>query len=184
MSLPDLGTHQLTALNAIIDARRQVPKQDSFWSRRLFGRRDLPKLIGTSLSTLKQQGYIPEDFIEHEIPWSKIPYSIDDTIAFGFTYDHMLAMHFQPQHFAQLEWRHYRQLRIDSNAMLKSCLSIHDLVALGFTPQQLHQLKWSWSQLQSIGANTENINMTPNDQQIYFQQTAQQAQRAIGAFKF
>lgn len=184
MSLPDLGTHQLTALNAIIDARRQVPKQDSFWSRRLFGRRDLPKLIGTSLSTLKQQGYIPEDFIEHEIPWSKMPYSIDDTIAFGFTYDHMLAMHFQPQHFAQLEWRHYRQLRIDSNAMLKSCLSIHDLVALGFTPQQLHQLKWSWSQLQSIGANTENINMTPNDQQIYFQQTAQQAQRAIGAFKF
>lgn len=184
MSLPDLGTHQLTALKAIVEARRQVPREDSFWNRAFFGRRELPKLLGTSLTTLKQQGFIPEDFIEHEIPWSKIPYSIDNTIAFGFTFDHMLAMHFQPQHFAQLEWRHYRQLRIDAKEMMKTCLSIHDLVALNFTPQQLHQLKWTWTQLTSVGATTENINMTSGDQQLYFQRSAQQAQKAIGAFKF
>lgn len=184
MSLPDLGTHQLTALKAIVEARRQVPREDSFWNRAFFGRRELPKLLGTSLTTLKQQGFIPEDFIEHEIPWSKIPYSIDNTIAFGFTFDHMLAMHFQPQHFAQLEWRHYRQLRIDAKEMMKTCLSIHDLVALNFTPQQLHQLKWTWTQLASVGATTENINMTSGDQQLYFQRSAQQAQKAIGAFKF
>jgi len=184
MSLPDLGTHQLTALKAIVEARRQVPREDSFWNRAFFGRRELPKLLGTSLTTLKQQGFIPEDFIEHEIPWSKMPYSIDNTIAFGFTFDHMLAMHFQPQHFAQLEWRHYRQLRIDANDMMKTCLSIHDLVALNFTPQQLHQLKWTWTQLTSVGATTENINMTSGDQQLYFQRSAQQAQKAIGAFKF
>lgn len=184
MSLPDLGTHQLTALKAIVEARRQVPREDSFWNRAFFGRRELPKLLGTSLTTLKQQGFIPEDFIEHEIPWSKMPYSIDNTIAFGFTFDHMLAMHFQPQHFAQLEWRHYRQLRIDAKEMMKTCLSIHDLVALNFTPQQLHQLKWTWTQLTSVGATTENINMTSGDQQLYFQRSAQQAQKAIGAFKF
>lgn len=184
MSLPDLGTHQLTALKAIVEARRQVPRADSFWNRAFFGRRELPKLLGTSLTTLKQQGFIPEDFIEHEIPWSKMPYSIDNIIAFGFTFDHMLAMHFQPQHFAQLEWRHYRQLRIDAKEMMKTCLSIHDLVALNFTPQQLHQLKWTWTQLASVGATTENINMTSGDQQLYFQRSAQQAQKAIGAFKF
>lgn len=184
MSLPDLGTHQMTALKAIIEARRQIPPEDSFWNRHFFSKKELPKLIGTSLTTLKQQGFIPEDFIEYEIPWSKMPYSIDDAIAFGFTFNHMLAMHFQPQHFAQFEWRHYRQLRIDSNTMLQTCLSIHDLVALKFTPQQMHQLKWSWTQLQSIGATTENINMTPSDQQLYFQQSAKQAQTSIGAFKF
>ena len=168
--------------------RRQAPDTSglSVWerTRHFFARKQLPQLLGTSLTTLKLQGFIPEDFIEFEIPWDKMPYSIDDCAAFGFTFDHMLAMNFQPHHFKQFEWRHYRQMRVDADAMLKTCLSVHDLIALKFTPQQLHHLKWSWAKLKGIGATPENINMSASDQQLYFKQTTQQVQRSIGAFKF
>ena len=110
MSVADLGEYLSVSMNAVIAARRQ-PREESFWSRHFFSKKELPKLIGTSLSTLKLQGFLPQDFIEHEIPWDKMTYSMDDMIDFGFTLDHMLTMGFQPQHFQQFEWRHYKKLR-------------------------------------------------------------------------
>jgi len=182
--LADFGSHRKIALQAIINARRQPKAESSMWERtkNFFQKKDLPRLIGTPLSSLKLQGFIPNDFIEYEIPWDAIKYSIDDCISFGFTFEHMLRMNFRPDHFKQCEWRHYRQLNIDAKEMLKTCLNIHDLIALNLTPQQLHQLKWSWADLASIGGTKENIKFTKADQQMYFKKPV--TKQRVGAFKF
>ena len=183
MSIPDFGENQLHALNAIVQARRQQPAETNLWerTRHFFGKKELPHLLGTSLTTLKVQGFIPQDFIEHEIQWDRMNYSVDDCINFGFTFQHMIIMNFRPDHFKQLEWRHYRQLGITSKEMLMTGMNIHDLVALKLTPQQLHQLKWSWPELSSIGGTRENIKNAEGDRQMYF---AKPKPKPRGAFKF
>lgn len=185
MSIPDFGENQLHALNAIVQARRQQPAETNLWerTRHFFGKKELPQLLGTSLTTLKVQGFIPQDFIEHEIQWKDMPYSIDASIAFGFTFEHMLTMAFQPDHFKQLEWRHYKQLKLNADEMMKTGLTIHDLNALKLTPQQLHQLKWSWTQLRSIGGTRENITIDQNDRELYFKHTETKPKQ-MGGFKF
>lgn len=181
--LPDFGTNRKLALQAIIQARRQTPAEASLWERtkHFFQRKELPRLIGTPLSSLQIQGFIPQDFIEHEIQWSSIPYTIDDCINFGFTFQHMVTMNFRPDHFKQLEWRHYRQLGITSKEMLMTGMNVHDLVALKLTPQQLHQLKWTWPELSSIGGTRDNIKIAEGDRQMYF---AKPKPKSRGAFKF
>ena len=95
----------------------------------------------------------------------------------------MMTMGFQPHHFQTFEWRHYKQLRVDADAMIATCMSIHDLNALKLTPQQLHQLKWSWAKMRSIGATNDNIPMSASDQALYFKSTPEVAKQ-VGAFKF
>lgn len=191
MSKPDLGENLSRALSAVIDARRQMTEDTSFWSKtkHFFGKKELPQLLSTSLTTLKLQGFLPQDFIEYEIPWKNIKYSTDALIDFGFTYDHMLTMRFQPEHFKNFEWRHYKQLDVNADKMIQACITIHDLNALELTPQQLHQLKWTWPKMVSIGGNKENIKISRSDRSLYFEQneqkssTAQVAQK-IGNFVF
>ena len=175
-SLPDFGTSQLQAMRSIIAARRLPPKELSMWQKTtsMFQKHTLPTLIGTALSHLTLQGFIPEDFIEHSIQWEQLPYSVDDCLDFGFTWTHMLQMNFKPHHFKSLEWRHFTQLQLDADAMMKTCLSIHDLVALKLTPQQLHKLKWSWAHITTIGGTADNIKISPQDRAIYFGRTTQE----------
>ena len=40
--------------------------------------------------------------------------------------------------------------------MIEACITIHDLNDLGLTPQQLHQLKWTWAKMVSIGGSKDN----------------------------
>lgn len=188
MSIPDFGESLLHSLNAVVQARRQAPTGhvSSVWerTRHFFGKKELPQLLDTSLTTLKIQGFIPQDFIEQEIQWKNIKYTIDDCIAFGFKFSHMLTMAFQPDHFQQFEWRHYKQLRLNADEMMKTGLTIHDLNALKLTPQQLHQLKWTWANLRSIGATDENVSIDKSDRELYFKHTVQSAKQQVGAFKF
>lgn len=183
MSVADLGEQLLVSIKSVIAARRQ-PREESFWTKHFFSKKELPKLLGTSLTTLKMQGFIPQDFIEHEISWKDMPYSIDEAIDFGFTFEHMSRMGFQPQHFKQFEWRHYKHLRVNADTMIQICMSIHDLNALELTPQQLHQLKWSWTKMRSIGATQANISISTSDQELYFKTSAASEPTRVGAFKF
>jgi hypothetical protein len=187
MSVADLGEHLLVSMRAVIAARRQ-PREESFWTKHFYSKKELPKLLGTSLTTLKMQGFLPQDFIEHQIAWKDFcAYSIDDAIEFGFTFEHMSRMGFQPQHFQQFEWRHYKQLRVNADTMIQTCMSIHDLNALKLTPQQLHQLKWSWSKMRSIGATQSNVTISSSDRQMYFkvpETGAASEPTKVGAFKF
>lgn len=183
----DLGEHLLLSMNAVITARRQ-PREESFWSKHFYSKKQLPKLLGTSLTTLKMQGFLPQDFIEHEIAWKDMPYSIDNAIEFGFTFAHMIRMGFEPQHFKQFEWRHYKELHVDAGKMIQTCMSIHDLNSIKLSPQQLHQLKWTWAKMRSIGGTQFNVPISSSDKQLYFNtapvQTQTSAPKQVGAFKF
>ena len=183
---PDLGVSLTTALNAVISARREMKEDQSFWSRTkgFFGKKELSQQLSSSLTTLKTQGYIPQDFIENEINWNDVKWPMEACIDFGFTFDHMLTMGFQPQHFKQFEWRHYKQLRVDAQRMMQTGMAIHDLNQLSLTPQQLHQLKWTWGNFVSIGGNDENINFSATDKQLYFQQSVTETTQKIGRFVF
>ena len=183
---PDLGVSLTTALNAVISARREMKEDTSFWSRTkgFFGKKELSHQLSSSLTTLKTQGYTPQDFIENEINWNDVKWPIEACIDFGFTFDHMLTMGFQPQHFGQFEWRHYKQLRVDAQRMMQTGMAIHDLNQLSLTPQQLHQLKWTWGNFVSIGGNDENINFSATDKQLYFHQSVTETTQKIGRFVF
>ena len=83
-----------TALQTLIDSRRsrrELKSDVGFlggvagW----FGKAvTLSSLVnnGTSLQTLKVQGFVPEDFIEHKITWAKLNkvYTVDTLLEFGF----------------------------------------------------------------------------------------------------
>ena len=184
---PDLGTSLTSALNAVISARRQHTEDTSLWSRTkdFFGKKELSKQLSSSLTSLKTQGYIPQDFIEHQINWNDVKWPIDACIDFGFTFDNMLTMGFQPQHFKQFEWRHYKQLNVNAQHMMQTGMAIHDLNQLDLTPQQLHQLKWTWGNFVTIGGNDENIPFSNADKQLYFQKnTVETTQQKIGRFVF
>lgn len=172
-SLPDLGTDIMASMRSVVAARRTPAAEMSMWQKAttMFSKKELPRCLHYSLTTLALQGFQPQDFIEHNIPWRSIQHPIDATIDFGFEWSHMIAMQFEPHHFKSMEWRHFQQLKIGAMEMLQSSLRIHDLVALELTPQQLHQLGWTWDLLTSIGATTDNISISPQDIRIYFGKT-------------
>ena len=166
MTTPDFGTSQLESMNAIVQARRVPQKELSMWQKAtsMFQKSDI---ANGSLSTLKLQGFIPQDFVEQGKSWDTL-HSLDAKIDFGFKWEHMLTMNFQPHHFKTFEWRHYQQLAVGAKEMMQTCMDIHDLVALQLSPQQLHQLGWTWERLTAIGGNKDNISIPSNDINIYF----------------
>ena len=48
MSVADLGEHLLVSIKSVIAARRQ-PREESFWSKHFYSKKELPKLLGTCL---------------------------------------------------------------------------------------------------------------------------------------
>jgi len=104
---------------------------------------------------------------------------------FGFVWSDMIAMNFLPHHFKLLQWSHLQQLNIKSVHMLETVLSIHDLVALQLTPQQLHQMGWNWAQITEIGGTKDNINIAASDISIYFKDKQTESKLPVlSKFKF
>jgi hypothetical protein len=186
ITLPDFGTNRLQSMNTVINARRTPKEEISLWQKAIStivgGNSNLKE---SSLSTLKLKGFQPHDFIEQQIAWGSLKHSTDALIDFGFTWSHMLAMKFQPHDFKKLEWRHLQQLKITAKEMMQTCMSIHDLVELKFTPQQLHQLGWTWNHITTIGGNQDNISISPQDINLYFgQKPTKETSRTVSRFKF
>ena len=172
--VPDFGTRRATSMQAVIEARRQPVQPTSLMERARMA------LGGkASLSTLKLQGMLPEDFVEKQVRWSDVSYSIDSCIAFGFTWDHMVAMAIQPADLRAFKWSHYKQLGITSTQMLETNMDVHDLVRLKLTPPQLRELGWTWAQLQEIGGTPDNLNMSASDLRTYFRVTRNTASSAV-----
>lgn len=187
MSYPDFGTSRLEALQSIVNARRLPTESLSLWQKatNIFKSDRLVHLLHNSLSTLQLRGFIPQDFIEQQIAFNQLQYSIDDLVDFGFTFEDFLALHLQPHDFKKFEWRHYQQLHITAEQMRKTCLNIHDLVALNLQPQELHQLGWTWDHITAIGGNKTNILISPKDISIYFNAPQQkELKRSVSQFKF
>lgn len=169
--LPNFGQDRLLSIQSTIDARRAAPKPDKSMWRKLFSR-SLSSMVssGTSLQSLKLQGMIPEDFVEHQISYDSLSYSLDDLVDFGCTYEHFLEMGFRADHFKAFEPRHYKRLGIRAKDMLRTSMSIHDLIALNLSPQTLHSLGWTIDQFKSIGGDKNTLTALCNEQDmaLYF----------------
>ena len=164
--LPDFGTRRLASIQSVINARREPVQQTSLLQR-------ARQALGgkATLSTLKLQGMIPEDFIEKQVPWSDMHYSIHNCISFGFTWDHMRAMAIQPADLRTFSWKHYKQLHVGAKEMMGINIDVHDLIQLKFSAPQLRELGWTWAMLKDIGATEDILPMTATEIRTYFRNT-------------
>jgi hypothetical protein len=180
---PNFSKDRVAAIQSLVDARRtnREIKTDvsylggiSSW----FGNREttLKNLVGngTSLNTLKVNGYLPEDFIEHHISWKKLCgiYTTDALLSFGFGFYHMIVMGFCPEDFKRFSWEQlYSALNIRATDMLKTSITVRQLSELNLPIQQVKQLGFTWNDLVSMDGNVKTLRLlTDNlsDLKTYF----------------
>ena len=168
---PNFGKDRLTAIQTLIDARRtnREIKTDvsylggiSSW----FGNRTvtLKNLVGngTSLNTLKLNGYLPEDFIEHQISWKKLCgiYTTDALLQYGFRYHHMIVMGFTPMDFKRFSWEQmYSVLNIRASDMLKTSITVRQLSELKLPIQQIKQLGFRGKDVVGMDGNVKTLRL-------------------------
>jgi len=188
ITFPDFGLDKIQSMNSIVSARRIPAPELSMWQKAttMFQKKNLPACLHYSLSTLQLQGFIPADFVEQGVSWEQLSHHTTASLLdFGFVWSDMIAMNFLPHHFKLLQWSHLQQLNIKSVHMLETVLSIHDLVALQLTPQQLHQMGWNWAQITEIGGTKDNINIAASDISIYFKDKQTESKLPVlSKFKF
>lgn len=182
-SLPNFNKDRISALNTLIQARRKnreiqpnvsyLGGISSWFSNKKV---TIKNLIanGTSLSTLKIQGYLPEDFIEKQISWKHVNsiYTVDALLEFGFEWHHMILMGFSPEDFKKFSWEQmYDTLNIRAPDMLKTSITVRQLSELKFTIQQIKQLNFTWNDLISMDGNVKTLRLLTNnlsDLKTYF----------------
>jgi len=187
-SLPNFSQDRLVALESLINARRKtrdVKPNIAFLGglTSWFGKAvSLDTLVsnGTSLNTLKIQGYTTEDFIENQITWKKLckVYTIDALIDFGCRWHHMVVMGFCPEDFKSFSWQQlYTTLNIRAKDMLKTSINVRQLSELNFSIQNIKQLGFSWTDLVNMGGDVKTLRMlTTNldDIRTYFDPSQEQ----------
>ena len=166
---PNLGQDRIIAMESLIQARQSKDKEVSNgWFSSFKSKTSLQTMInmGSSLTTIKLKGFIPEDFIEKGITWSKLQgvYTIDSLLHFGFRWHHMIVMGFKPKDFKVLS---YDQMNTDLNLhaadMMQTSLNIRDLGALQLEAYQLHELGFTWSDFIKLGGNASTLKLLSND---------------------
>lgn len=186
--LPNFGQDRLVAIETLISARREardVKPNVAFLGgiTSWFGKAaSLDALVsnGTSLNTLRLQGYMPEDFIENQITWKKLckVYKVDSLIDFGCRWHHMIVMGFCPEDFKTLSWQQlYTTLNVRAADMLKTSITVRQLSELNYSIQNIKQLGFTWSDLTNMGGNVKTLRLlTPNldDLKTYFDPTHDQ----------
>jgi hypothetical protein len=161
----NFGEDRVKAMQIMIDKRRSINKLEkpkSYFS--LFSSsNDLRSMIksGTSLSSLKLNGYMPESFIEEGIQYREIAktYTMDSLIDFGFRFSHMLTMGFEPTSFKMMSENNMEELEITAEDMLKTSITIHDLSELGLEMYKLSEMNFTWADLRKIGGNAQTIRL-------------------------
>lgn len=176
----NFGEDRVKSMQVMIEKRRSINKFEkpkSYFS--LFGSsNDLRSMIksGTSLSSLKLNGYIPESFIEEGIQYREIAktYTMDSLIDFGFRFSHMLTMGFEPSSFKKMSRNNMDELEITAEDMLKTSITIHDLSELGLEMYKLSEMNFTWADLRKIGGNAQTIRLITSkvsDLNTYFSPT-------------
>lgn len=181
--LPNFNTDRLLALDTLVAARRknrEIKPNVSYLGgiSSWFGSKKvtIKNLIanGTSLSTMKIQGYLPEDFTERQISWKHLSniYTVDALLEFGFQWHHMILMGFSPEDFKKFSWEQmYDTLNIRASDMLKTSISCRQLSELKFTIQQIKQLNFNWNDLVRMDGNVKTLRLLTNnlsDLKTYF----------------
>jgi len=173
----------LVALNTLIAARRkhrEIKPNVSYLGgiSSWFGNRTvtIKSLVsnGTSLATLKIQGYLPEDFVEKQVSWKHLSnvYTTDALLDFGFQWHHMVLMGFNPDDFKKFTWEQlYDKLNVRASDMLKTSITVRQLSELNFSIQQVKQLKFTWNDLVTMEGNVKTMRLLTNnlsDLKTYF----------------
>ena len=163
-----------------IEKRRELNKMErpkSYFN--LFGSRtSLRSKInsGTSLHTLKLNGYIPESFIEEGIKFHEIAsvYTMSSLIDFGFCFSHMRTMGISPEHFKMMDVNQLETLEVCASDMLSTSINIHQLAGLGLNLPTLCQMKFTFSDLRKIGGNCQTLRLLTSkliELKTYFEPT-------------
>lgn len=192
-SAPNFNTDRLHALNTLIEARRKHREVKpnvsylggigSWFSNKNVTVKTLVN-NGTSLSTLKVQGYCPEDFIEQQVSWKHLSsvYTTDALLEFGFEWHQMILMGFHPEDFKKFTWDQlYDNLNLRASDMLKTSLTIRQLSELKFSIQQIKQLEFTWMDLTSIGGDSKTFRLltpTLSDLKTYFNPSSSDWEKA------
>jgi len=183
----NFGEDRLKAMAIQIEKRRQINKMEkpkSYFS--LFSTKtNLRSMInsGTSLQTLKLNGYIPESFVEQGIKFHEVAstYTMDSLIGFGFRFHHMMLMGFAPENFKKMSQNNMEELDINASDMLTTSINIHQLAGLGLSLPTLCQMKFTWADLRKIGGTCQTIRLlTPKLSEIktYFSPTKEEWEAA------
>lgn len=183
----DFGDDRIKSMQVLIEKRRKInmmEKPKSYFS--LFSTKtDLKSMInsGTSLHTLKLNGYIPESFIEEGIRFKDLSntYTVDSLIDFGFRFHHMLVMCFLPEDFKKFDLNQMDELNIKAADMLQTSISIRQLAELGIDLYKLCEMKWTFADIQKIGGDCQTIRLlTPklSDIKTYFAPTKEEWESA------
>lgn len=192
----DLGENQLTAIKAMVQARRQRrsnPKAEEggFLSRAssLFGKSanlSLPYQVDrrVPLSKFARQGVIPADLVqEPDMSYKRLvnSYSVRDLADFGFKWSHLTQLGLDVCDLHSITMSDYHLLEVRADNLCEDLpLTASDLVGLfKGRPHQLRELGFTFQHFLTMGMTHEQLNeMIPNprDLDTYFAPTS--AQRA------
>ncbi len=191
----DLGENQLTAIKAMVQARRQRrsnPKaeQGGFLSRAssLFGKSalSLPQMIDRKVpfSKLARQGVIPADIVQApNMNYKRLAnsYSVRDLAEFGFKWSHLTQLGLDVCDLNSITMSDYHLLEVRADNLCEDLpLTAGDLVGLfKGRPHQLRELGFTFQHFLKMGMTHEQLGeMIPNprDLDTYFAPTS--AQRA------
>lgn len=167
--LPNLGDDRIVAMESLIQARQSNNKETTGgWFSSFKSSASLQSMVnmGSSLSTIKLKGFLPEDFIEKGITWNKVKsvYTIDSLLNFGFRWHHMIVMGFKPKDFKSLSWDQMNiTLNLTATDMLQTSMNIRDLGALQLEPYQLHEMGFTWNDFVKMGGNASTMKLLSTD---------------------
>tara|TARA_B100002051_G_C16711879_1_gene627097 strand:+ start:706 stop:1551 length:846 start_codon:yes stop_codon:yes gene_type:complete len=182
-NVPNFGTDRQTSIETLVSARREhreIRSDVSYLAAvtNWFGKKSkaLSTLVdyGTSLNTLQINGYLPEDFIENQVPWRTLSsrYTIDALLDFGFRWHHMVVMGFIPEDFKALSWQHMDDtLNLSATDMLRTSITIQQLADIKLSIQQIKQLGFTWKDLTDMGGTAKTFKLLTsnlNDLKTYF----------------
>lgn len=192
----DLGENQLTAIKAMVQARRQRrsnPKAEDgggFLSRAssLFGKSalSLPQMIDRKVpfSKLARQGVIPADIVqEPNMNYKRLvnSYSVRDLADFGFKWSHLTQLGMDVCDLNSMTMSDYHQLEVRADNLCEDLpLTAGDLVGLfKGRPHQLRELGFTFQHFLRMGMTHEQLGeMIPNPRDVDTYFTPTSAQRA------
>lgn len=190
----DLGADQLTAIKAMVQARRQrrsnIPDASGgFLSRAssLFSGAALtiPQMVDRKVpfSKMARQGLIPADIVQSGVGYKRLQnsYSVREMVDFGFKWSHVKQLGMDVCDLNSMTMEHYHLLGIRADNLCDDLpLTAADLVSLfRGRPHQLRELGFTWGHFQRLQMTQEQLaDMIPNSRDVdtYFAPTS--AQRA------
>ena len=158
----NFGDDRLKALNVLIERRRKLNKIDTpktFLGGLFSTKKDLISMVtcGTSLRTLKIQGYIPENFIEERISFQEVAktYKMSAMLDFGFQFHHFLTMGIRAEHFKLMDYNQMQELNVSASDMLRTSIDIYQLSELNLDLYKLCEMGWKWTDICTIGGDVK-----------------------------